>query len=94
MSNFVDEQFIIIFYLFTTFFVSQLCLGNCCEMVRNWDLIYAVQTINGPSGPQTCSNLDTTKPQDERKRENILLMGKECEDAEIARDMDNVENAD
>ena len=90
----MDEQFIIVFYLFTTFFVSKLCLGNCCEMVRNWDLIYAVQSINAPSGPQTCSNLDTTKPQDERKRENILSTGKECDDAEIMRDMDNTEDAD
>lgn len=92
MSNFVDEQFIIIFDLFT-FFISQVCVGNCCEIVRNWDLIYGVQTITALSGPQTCSNLDTTKPQDERKRENILSTGKECEYAEIVRDMDNVEDA-
>lgn len=42
---------------------------------------------------QTRSNSDTTKPQDERKRENNLLLGEECEYAMNARDTDDLEDA-
>lgn len=50
----------------------------------------AIAAINRP---QTRSNSGTTKPQDERRRENNLLTGQECENAENVTDTDNVEDA-
>ena len=49
--------------------------------------------ITAISRPQTRSNSGITKPQDERRRENNLLTGQECENAENVRDTDNVEDS-
>ena len=58
--------------------------------------MYVNMNITAISGPQTLSNSDTTKPQDEKRRENdYLLKGEECEDAdrEKVTDTDDVEDA-